>query len=265
MDYLFDNWSRIKETLKDKYLFIFSDFDGTLAPIVKKPSKVRMPWKTKILLNKLSKNPGCKIAIVSGRAIRDVKSKAGLKNVVYVGNHGLEIEGPRLNFCTPVLPGYKATLERIKEELSGKISAIKGVFIEDKGLSLSLHFRSVNENKRALVKTIFHEIVILYKIKGIIKTKPGKMVLEVRPPVDWDKGKVVMWLLARQQFASGIKQVLPLYIGDDLTDEDAFKVLKNKGITIFVGEPKVSHARYYLKNVNEVAEFLKVILKMQVS
>jgi trehalose-phosphatase len=91
------------------------------------------------------------------------------------------------------------------------------------------------------------------------------MVLEVRPPVDWDKGKVVMWLLARQQFASEGKQVLPVYIGDDLTDEDAFKAIKNKGITIFVGEPKVSHAQYYLKNVNEVAEFIKVILKMQKS
>ncbi len=87
------------------------------------------------------------------------------------------------------------------------------------------------------------------------------MVLEVSPLYEWDKGKVVLWLLARQEFA--LKGFMPIYIGDDKTDEDAFKVLKNKGITIFVGEPKPSYAQYYLKDTNEVKEFLKRILLMQ--
>lgn len=263
MKYLFNALDKVRNELSGRCLNLFLDFDGTLAPIVNKPDKARMPCKIKASLDKLSKKLGPRIAIVSGRAIRDIKNRVGLKGIVYVGNHGLEIEGPRLHFCASIFPEYKAALERIKEELSRKISAVKGAFIEDKGLSLSLHFRQASESNRALAKAIFHEVVIMDKIKGIIKTKSGKMVLEIRPPADTDKGRVVMWLLARQQFAYQGKQVLPIYIGDDLTDEDAFKALKNKGITVFVGESKDSYAGYYLKNVNEVAEFLKVILNAQ--
>jgi len=113
------------------------------------------------------------------------------------------------------------------------------------------------------VKTIFHETVILYLVRNKIKIKTGKMVLEVRPPSEWDKGKIVLWLLVRQKFALKDKSFVPIYIGDDKTDEDAFKVLKNNGITIFVGKPKPSYAQYYLKDTNEVKEFLKRILLMQ--
>lgn len=263
MQCLFRDQDSLKDKLRNKFLLIFLDYDGTLAPIVKAPNKASLSWKTKLLLRELSQNPQCRIAIISGRALRDLQEKVGLKNIIYVGNHGLEIDGPRLKFSSPVSLTYKQALERIKEELKKRTSLIKGVLIEDKGLSSSLHFRLVHANKRALVKAIFHEVVLSDKIKGIIKTRPGKMVLEVRPMVNWDKGKVAVWLLARQQFASAGKQVLPIYIGDDLADEDAFRVLKNKGITVFVGQAKSSYAQYYLRNINEVVKFLRIISKLQ--
>jgi len=263
MYYLFRGRDSLENRLRNKFLFIFLDYDGTLAPITKAPNKASISWATKSLLRKLSQNPQCKLAIISGRALRDVKKRAGLKNIIYIGNHGLEIDSPQLKFSSPVSLIYKQALKRIKEELNKKTSSIKGVLVEDKGLSLSLHFRLVHANKRALVKAIFHEVVLSDKIKGIIKIKPGKMVLEVRPMVNWDKGKVAVWLLARQQFASAGKQVLPVYIGDDLTDEDAFRALKNKGITILVGQAKASHAQYYLKDINEVVEFLRIISKLR--
>jgi len=261
MKYLFNEWDTIKDTIKNRYLFLFLDFDGTLVPIVKTPDRALIPWTTRNLLKRLSEEERFKIAVISGRALKDIKNKVKLSKIIYSGNHGLEIEGPQLNFSTPVPADYRAALECIKDELAKKISSIKGAFVEDKGLSLGLHFRLVDENKRALVKTIFHEVVIVYKIKGIIKTKSGKMVLEVRPIVNWDKGKVVLWLLARQQFAVPEKQILPIYIGDDLTDEDAFKALKNKGLTIFVGMPKESYAQYYLKSHKEVIDCLGRISK----
>lgn len=260
--YLFTNWEKLRRMMVGKYLFLFLDYDGTLVPIAKTPDRAVASWKTRNLLKRLSEEKHFKIAIVSGRALKDIKNKLRLSKVIYSGNHGLEIEGSQLSFSTPVPTEYRVVLEHIKCELAKKISSIKGAFIEDKGLSLSLHFRLVNENKRVLIKTIFHEVVIVYKVKGIIKTKSGKMVLEVRPIVNWDKGKVVLWLLARQQFAFADKHILPVYIGDDLTDEDAFKALKNRGLTIFVGTPKESYAQYYLKNPQEVIDFLGRILKI---
>jgi len=259
MDYLLDNWEELKKRLKDKYIFVFLDYDGTLTPIVNTPQKAIISASVRLLLRKLSDNSRLKLAFISGRTLEDIKNKIRLKNVIYSGNHGLEIEGPKIKFEPLGLPKYRTILERIKNDLQEKMSSIRGAFLEDKGLSLSLHYRLVDKKQIPHVKTIFHETVILYLVRNKIKIKSGKMVLEVRPPTEWDKGKVVLWLLARQQFALGDKGVFPVYIGDDVTDEDAFKVLKRRGLTVFVGKPGNSKAEYYLKNTKEVARFLRLI------
>lgn len=259
MKYLFNEWNKVEGRIKDKYLFIFLDFDGTLVPIVDTPDKAMLPNKIKILLKKIVDNPMLKLALISGRAIKDIKNKIGLESIIFSGNHGLEIEGPKINFKPMVSQRYKVIMERIKNELEQRIHLINGAFIEDKGLSLSLHYRLVSKGQIPLLKTIFHEAIIAYLIKNKIRIKPGKMVLEVRPPVEWDKGKVVLWLLSRQIFALNKDNILPIYIGDDLTDEDAFKVLRRKGLTVLVGQPGNSNADYYLKNTEEVAEFLRLI------
>jgi trehalose 6-phosphate phosphatase len=88
----------------------------------------------------------------------------------------------------------------------------------------------------------------------------GKKVLEVCPPVNWDKGKAVLWLLHNMSFSENTP-VLPIYIGDDITDEDAFKLLKGSGLTVFVGKPKKSNAEYYIKDTNEVLSFLSWLEK----
>jgi trehalose-phosphatase len=262
MKYLFNEWDAVKDRIKGRYLFVFLDFDGTLVPIALTPDKAILPQKVKGLLKSLADNPRLKLAIISGRAIEDLKDKIGLKNVIYSGNHGLEIEGPKISFKPVVSSRYRIIIERIKNDLGKMISSIPGAFIEDKGLSLSLHYRLVDKNQIPLLKTAFHEAVILFLVRDKIRIKPGKMVLEVRPPVEWDKGKVVLWLLGRQIFALKKENILPIYIGDDVTDEDAFKALRNKGLTIFVGERKDSRAKYYLNDQTEVAEFLKRIYEV---
>ncbi len=260
MDYVFDKWEKIKEKLSEKYLFILLDFDGTLVPMAKTPEKAELSGDVKALLGDIASSSRAKLAFISGRKIADIKSKIGLKNAIYSGNHGLEIEGPKIKFESVVTPKFRKVLEEIRDSLKAKISSFKGILIEDKGLSLSLHYRLVEKKQIPQVKTIFHETVILPLVRNKIRIKSGKMVIEVRPTVNWDKGKVVLWLLARQVFVSKTIQVFPVYIGDDLTDEDAFKALSKKGLTIFVGEPKESYAQYYLKNPGEVADFLKRIL-----
>ncbi len=263
MEHIFRNWETLKEKLRGKYLFIFLDYDGTLTPIVKTPEQAVLSKEIREILKILSENPYCKIAIISGRSLEDVKNKFNLRNLVYSGNHGLEIEGPKIKYITSVSSGYRKIINQIKDELSKKIIPFKGAFIEDKGLSIALHFRNVDQKQASIIKTIFHEVIIVYLVKNKIKVKPGKKVLEVRPPLEWDKGKVVLWLLARQKFARIKKEILSVYIGDDTTDEDAFKAIQRIGITILVGKTKGSHARYCLRNHDEVKEFLERIVKLQ--
>ncbi|MFH1397412.1 MAG: trehalose-phosphatase [Candidatus Omnitrophota bacterium] len=263
MYYVFKKWEKFKKKLKGKYLFIFLDYDGTLTPIVKNPERAILSGETRGRLKALSENSCSKIAIISGRSLQDVKNKFGLINIIYSGNHGLEIEGPKIRYLSRVSAEYRKILDRIKDELGQKIDSFPGAFIEDKGLSLTLHFRLVNPIQLPLVKTAFHEAVILHLVANKIKIKAGKMVLEVRPVSEWDKGKVVLWLLFRQKFAGAKAKVLPVYIGDDITDEDAFKALQHLGITIFVGKPKSSYAHYYLRNPDEVKDLLGRIIKLQ--
>jgi trehalose-phosphatase len=259
MRYLFDEWGKISERIKGRHLFIFLDFDGTVVSIARTPDKVVLSEEVRGLLKALACNPKVRLAFVSGRSVKDIKQRIGIESIVYSGNHGLEIEGPKIKF-NPALPaGYRAVVESIKRELGRKISPIQGAFIEDKGLSLSLHYRQVNKERIPLLKTIFHETVIVYLVKNKIRVKPGKMVLELRPPVEWDKGKVVLWLLSRQMFADKKDDVLPVYLGDDLTDRDAFRALKGKGLTIAVGRSRKLGADYYVKDQREAAEFLKKV------
>jgi len=259
MEYLLNDWDLIKDKIKNKYLFIFLDFDGTLVPIVATPDKAALSGEARALLTEISNSTRARIAFITGRTVSDIKNKISLKNAIYSGNHGLEIEGPKIKFEPVVSPRFRKVLEKIRNNFKARTASFNGILIEDKGLSLSFHYRLAEKKQIPQIKTIFHEVTIIPMVRNEIKIKSGKMVLEVRPPVDWDKGKVVMWLLARQIFVSKATQVLPIYVGDDLTDEDAFKALYKKGLTIFVGEPKKSYAQYYLKNPNEVVDFLKRI------
>lgn len=260
MKYFFKHWDNIKKYLTNRNILLFLDYDGTLTPIVGRPEKAVIGINTKGVLERLSKLLNCKIAIISGRALVDIRRIVGLKNIIYSGTHGLEIEGPRIKFRNPIPSKYKSTLKKIKNKLEKELSQIKGVLIEDKGLSLSLHYRLVGRDDMLLVKTIFYKTVINYLVKNEIKVSSGKMVFEVRPPIEWDKGKIVLWLLAKERFIAKDRSITPIYIGDDLTDEGAFNALNDIGITIYVGFPKKSNARFYLKNTKEVNKFLKSIL-----
>jgi len=261
--YLFSDPKRVGKALKGKFVYLFLDYDGTLAPIVRVPDNAVIPNATKELLRQLSKTPDCKVAIVSGRSLKDVSRRVGLKDVVYVGNHGFQVKGPKIRFKSPLLFRYRRKLKEIKAELKKSISAIKGVLIEDKGFSLSVHYRPVDKKDIPKVETGFYGATFLYEFDNSVRINSGKMILEVLPPLNWDKGKAVQWLLSNRPFVKRNKKMktLPIYIGDDTTDEDAFKWLKDKGLTIFVGKPKKTKARFYLKDTSEVAEFLDLVLE----
>ncbi|TAN60709.1 trehalose-phosphatase [bacterium] len=264
MKYFFEEWEKLREALSDKFIFLFLDYDGTLTPLVDNPQDADLSLESRELLRRLKDNSRCKIAITSGRKLEDLKKRVGLEGVLYVGNHGLEIEGTKINFKSPLSLHYLKTLQEIKKDLGTNIiSAVRGAFIEDKGLALTLHYRLVDKKDIPRLKDLFRQAMIAYMAKDKICLKDAKMAFEIRPPVRWDKGKVAIWLLARQHFMLQEKiNIIPLYIGDDVTDEDAFKALKNKGITVRVDGGAGSSAKYFVKDTSEVFRLLEEIGKV---
>lgn len=263
MKYLFDYWSQIKKEFLKGNIFLFFDYDGTLTPIVETPDKAVISRKAKSLLKELLRLPNYRVAIISGRALTDIKKIIGLKDIIYAGNHGLEIEGPKIKFISQVSPRLAEIIGNIYLDLADQLLGIRGAFVEDKGLTISVHYRKVSEKDLPLLQRIFRNITNPYLVRGKIRVNSGKKVFEVKPPVQWDKGKTVMWLLARQELAQRGSQVIPVYLGDDATDEDAFGALKNKGLTIFVGDARESAAEFYLNNTQETLEFMRIIIGLR--
>jgi trehalose-phosphatase len=259
--YLFSDWEKVKRSLKGKFTHLFLDYDGTLVPIAETPAGAVMPAETKELLRQLSMLPNTKIIIISGRSLKDISSQIGLKEIVYVGNHGFEIKGPKIRFKSPVSLKYKRVLGEIRNKLAKSLASFKDVLVEDKGLSLSVHYRLADKSDVPEMTSELYRIIFPYEFKGDVKVRPGKKVLEVRPSVAWNKGSAVLWLLDQRSFKPRDKKirVFPVYIGDDATDEDAFECLKSRGMTIFVGKPGRTKARFYLKGSREVIKFLKAI------
>jgi len=262
MKYIFSHWNELKQILQSGRLFIFLDYDGTLAPIVRTPSQAMLSPATAKVLTALAKNKNITLAVVSGRVLSDVRNRVGIKNIIYVGNHGFEIKSPQINFKSSVDQACRKIFEEIKKDLAKKMSIIRGIYIEDKGFTLSVHYRLADKKQIPLIKNIFTQTIAASRAKKILKISAGKKVLEIRFASDCNKGKAVLWLVVRRQVVLRDKSILPIYIGDDLTDEDAFKVLRDKGLTILVGKPRKSYAKYYVRNTQEVRKFLRMLVRL---
>lgn len=258
MEHLFSKWDELKEGFAKRHIYLFIDYDGTLSPIVEYPDKAVISEAMRSILRDLSSNPGCSVGIITGRALKDIKRKIGLKGIIYVGNHGLEIEGPKIKFNPSVPRRMYSIIRNLKKELREKLSKIKGIFLEDKNVTLSIHYRMAARSGYLSARKIIREVVRPFLARNKIILSNGKKVIEIKPQVKWNKGRAVAWLLAREAIVRR-QPIMPVYLGDDATDEDAFRILKNKGLTIYIGNPKSSQAKYYLKDSREVFRFLKNI------
>jgi trehalose 6-phosphate phosphatase len=250
MLHLFRAISRVKtEVAKASHLYVMLDYDGTLTPIVRDPKAAYLPAKTRELLRVLASTPRYTIAIVSGRRLKQLRDMVGVKRLYLMGNHGLEIEGPELNFTHPRAKHISHEMSQIHRELEGRI-AINGALIENKGLTVSVHYRCVEPEDVPRIVSITEQIV---KNRKDLRVTYGKKVVEVRSRVKWDKGRAAELLM------NSLGDGLPIYFGDDYTDEDAFIRLKG-GVTVIVSDgPVPSHAKYYVRGVNEVYRFLRLL------
>lgn len=256
MKYIFSHCEKLSKKINAiSNIYLFLDYDGTLTSIVARPELANLLPNVKSLLRKLTRNHKFSIAIISGRSIKQLRQKVKIRGIGLVGNHGLEIESPTLKYVHPLAKKSISVIKDIKNRLNTACKPIKGSFIEDKGLTLSLHFRLVKKKDYPALKQSIHKVLVPYLIGKKVKITRGKKVLEIRPAVKWDKGSLVDYLLRRKK-----RMILPIYIGDDETDENAFKRLRKKGITVFVGRRNTtSNAEYYVKDTKEVVVFLGLL------
>lgn len=251
---LFEAWQSVSSQIEMAAgLFIAADFDGTLARLVDDPCEAHMPPEVGRTLAMLSLRPQTAIAIVSGRTIEDVRAKVGLDGLVYSGNHGQEIVGP-LWSMQPRLDGDASQrLSTLAGELTGALKDIPGAFVEFKRLSLAVHYRQAPVGSMCQVGLTLARSMRRHARDFRVCT--GKDVYEVIPPGRYNKGRAVGWILDRLRWPSC--QVV--CIGDDHTDEDMFTAYGD-GITIKVGAPHDTSAKYFVDSPKEVHRFLRALV-----
>jgi len=259
------NWPAVADRIsRSARVLLCFDYDGTLTPIVATPEAALLTEETGDLLRSLSRHPRYRLAIVSGRALREIRSMVGIDGLIYAGNHGLELVGNSLRYIHPAARSARPAIEESARQLRRGLAGIAGARIEDKGLSLSIHFRQVKPEDLDRTLGIIRGITRGPVERGEVKVTDGKKVIEIRPPVDWDKGKIVNRLEYEISRAEDAGTLLTIYTGDDRTDEDAFRAIGNSGVTIRVGGANVeSAARYYLEDVARVRIFMNRLLELQ--
>lgn len=259
MKHLFEDWENIQARIQNaRNLLLFLDYDGTLTPIVSRPELALCPSEVKRHLEKLRDLPGVYLAIISGRSLEDVREKVGVLGIIYVGNHGLEIENPAGRHKKILVSARKRELKRITQNLRNSLKEIPRILFEEKGPILSVHYRNVPQKLFTQVPPIVE--AELQQWRDCWKMASGKMVLEIRPKINFNKGEAVRKILKTLPSPG----LLPIYLGDDQTDEDAFRVLKGQGISVFIGPGRPpSEADFFLQNPDEVQEFLSRCQKVR--
>jgi alpha,alpha-trehalase len=232
---------------------MFLDYDGTLTPTVSHPEKALLSDSTREAVRALAAR--APVAILSGRDMDDVRQRVNIDAIVYAGSHGFDVAGPhglRKQVATEHLP----ILDSAEKELRQKLAGIPGALVERKRFSVAAHYRNVHENDVDEVERIVNEVAARHRE---LRKIDNKKVYELQPDIDWNKGRALLWLL--ESLGLDRHEAFPIYIGDDRTDEDAFRMLQQRGVGIIVTEElRPTAARYALKNPAEVERFLRELV-----
>ncbi|CAL4915485.1 unnamed protein product [Urochloa decumbens] len=264
------SFEAITDLAASKRLALFLDYDGTLSPIVDNPANALMSDEMRAAVKHVASL--FPTAIISGRSRDKVFDFVKLNELYYAGSHGMDIMGPvgkaadsngvecirstdsqgkEVNLFQPASE-FLPMISEVYKKLDESVKDIDGARMEDNKFCVSVHYRNVAED-------VFQRVTAVLEDYPCLRLTHGRKVFEVRPVIDWNKGKAVEFLLE----SLGLNEsddVLPIYVGDDRTDEDAFKVLKasNRGFGILVSSiPKESDAFYSLRDPAEVMEFLR--------
>jgi len=231
------------------WVSLFLDFDGTLVPIAPDPMEPHLNAITTEALKLIASQEFLTIIIISGRAVEDLYGRIRLDGLIYAGNYGLEIFGRNLRFVEPLAWSRREQLQNLCAELGAELSRVSGVFVEYKGLTGSVHYRQAAQTDIPAVCAVVRSAVARHN--GLFRISGGRKVLEIVPRTGWNKGSAARWINSHLNNTPG----LSIYVGDDTSDEAAFRALPD-AITIKVGTEPMTGARYRLPDPQAVQEFL---------
>lgn len=241
---------------RERTLLLMLDFDGTLTPIRRLPELAKLNKKTHVLLHNIASTPGIILAFISGRTVQSLYSLTGINQAVYAGEHGIEVSGPGLS-CKHSSPAASSLLIKLRRRLALELKHIKGIYIEVKNHSFCVHYRNVRMSDAASVRKTSSDLLGGLIRSGLVRVMHGKKVIEVRPPVRCHKGTAVSQLMTH--FKKKHSNLFPIYAGDDISDEEAFKALKGRGLTVHVGSNRHTSADYSLAGIVQMTCLLKKI------
>jgi trehalose 6-phosphate phosphatase len=255
------NGDQLTRRLAERRPAVFLDYDGTLTPIVDRPEDAIISNSMRDAVQGLARR--CPVCVVSGRDPGVLRQLMGVDDLVIAGSHGFDISSPGAGTIQREEgAAFKALLEEVTSRLREKLGSVEGALIEPKSVSVAVHYRLVSAQERPRIKELVE--AVLAEHPDQLKVTPGKMVYEIQPRIDWDKGKAVLYLLEALDLDGD--DVAPLYMGDDITDEDAFEALSGRGTGILVGRDddpelagRMTAADYVLYTTREVELFLDAL------
>jgi trehalose-phosphatase len=222
---------------------LFLDFDGTLSPITGRPEDAFLERGTRAVLSRLAANPRVKVCVISGRRRADLHARIALPGIDYLGVHGWETDGDSFS------PELVRLATEARRGLASRLNGTPGLQIEDKGASFALHYRGASDGAIGRARALLRRT--LTEHGEVLRVMEGDLVWEVVPREVRGKGYAAL----KQWRRWGIS-ALPVYLGNDGTDEAAFQALAG-GVTVRVGQPRRSRALYRLRNPAEVRRFLE--------
>lgn len=250
----------LQRVVAHEWCALLCDYDGTLAPIVANPATARLSPVMHQVLTALVHHPRYRVAVVSGRALADLQTRVDGATLYLAGNHGLEIVGPGAAYCHPAIGRLQPQLAALTPALRHDLEEIPGAWIEDKGLTLTVHFRGVPERFVPLLRRR-----VLRRLRPALEARElalrsGKASLEIRPRVQWGKGEAMRWIVEHMRLGRPATRGFAVYMGDDETDEDAFRALDTAGLGVVVGDNRLySAAHYCVESVEQTAQFLALL------
>ena len=242
---------------------VFLDYDGVLTPIVDRPEDAVMSDGMREAVEALAQR--CSVCVISGRDRLVVQQLMGVDNLVVAGSHGFDIWSPQEGTMQhDAATGFDDLISEVGDRLRAEVESIPGAEVEPKLASVAVHYRLADREHHAKVAVVVDELLDEYSER--LKVTPGKMVYELQPKIDWHKGKAVLHLL--QTLDLYADDVVPLYLGDDITDEDAFRALAGRGVGIIVGHPddpevadRPTAADFVLESTAQVELFLNTLAR----
>ena len=246
--------AEIRELIHGRTPAVFLDYDGTLTPIVERHEDALLPEAIRLAVERLVSR--CPVAVISGRDLADVRRMMGVDGIAYAGSHGLDIAGPGGTSEQHAVE-FVPELDRAEEELLPLLSAFPGARLERKRFAIAVHLRQVDERSVPDVEAAVDRVALSHHR---LRKSVGKKVVELRPDVEWDKGRALLRLMS--VLGLDREDVVPVYVGDDLTDEDAFGVVWNGGLGVVVrgeADDRPTSARYSLASPEEIGDLLEYL------